>query len=74
MDAIDQNDLRYLIRYVKPYQNILNPSVVVDLHLAGKTAAPFRKVIPQCCKKFDFDLHRISHLPFVLKVRVTKPV
>jgi hypothetical protein len=45
MNPIDQNDLWDLFGYFEPFQNILNPGVAIDLHLAGKTAASFGKII-----------------------------
>ncbi len=46
VNPINQYDFRGLFWDLEPFQNILHPSLTIDLHLAGKTTAPFGKIIP----------------------------
>ena len=46
VNPINQYDFRDLFWDLEPFQNILHPGVTIDLHLAGKTAAPSGKIIP----------------------------
>ena len=59
MNAVHQNNLGDLIGYFEFEHNILHTATAFEHEFATETITSLRKVIPQRCKKFYFNFHRV---------------